>query len=140
VKNDVIKLLDAGIIYLMPHSEWVSPVHCMSKKGHLIVLKNEKDELIPQRTVTRWRMCINYRKLNKAMKKDQFPLSFIDEMLERLANHAYFLFLYGYSGFMQILIHSDDQHKIILIYLMEFSHIEESPSVYATLQPLFSVA
>jgi hypothetical protein len=112
----------------------------MSKKGHLIVLKNEKDELIPQRTVTRWRMCINYRKLNKAMKKDQFPLSFIDEMLERLANHAYFLFLYGYSGFMQIPIHSDDQHKIILISFMECSHIEESPSVYATLQPLFSVA
>jgi hypothetical protein len=111
VKKEVIKLLDAGIIYLVPHSEWVSPVHCVPKKGGLTVVKNEKKELISQRTVTGWRMCIDYRKLNKATKKDHFPLPFIDEMLERLANHAYFCFLYGYSGFMQIPIHPDDQHK-----------------------------
>jgi hypothetical protein len=56
-------------------------------------------------------MGIDYRKLNKATKKDHFPLPFIDEMLERLANHTYFCFLDGYSGFMQIPIHLDDQHK-----------------------------
>jgi hypothetical protein len=89
----------------------VSPVHYVPKKGGLTVVKNEKNELIPQRTVTGWRMCIDYRKLNKATKKDHFPLPFIDEMLERLANHAYFCFLDGYSGFMQIPIHPDDQHK-----------------------------
>jgi hypothetical protein len=89
----------------------VSPVHCVPKKGGLTVVKNEKDELIPQRTVTGWRMCIDYCKLNKAMKKDHFPLPFIDEMLERLANHAYFCYIDGYSGFMQIPIHPDDQHK-----------------------------
>jgi hypothetical protein len=50
-------------------------------------------------------------KLNKATKKDHFPLPFIDEMLERLANHAYFCFLDGYSGFMQFPIHPDDQRK-----------------------------
>jgi hypothetical protein len=111
VKKEVIKLLEAGIIYPVPHSEWVSPVHCVPKKGGLTVVKNEKNELIPQRTVTGWRMCIDYRKLNKAAKKDHFPLPFIDEMLERLANHAYFCFLDGYSGCMQIPIHSDDQHK-----------------------------
>jgi hypothetical protein len=111
VKKEFIKLLDAGIIYPVPHSEWVSPVHCVPKKGDLTVVKNEKNELIPQRTVTGWRMCIDYRKLNKAMKKDHFPQQFIDEMLERLANHTYFCFLDGYSGFMQIPIHPDDQHK-----------------------------
>jgi hypothetical protein len=84
------------------------------KKGGLIVVKNEKNELIPQSTETGWRMCIDYRKLNKATKKDHFPLPFIDEMLERLANHAYFCFLDGYSGFMQIPIHSDDQQKATL--------------------------
>jgi hypothetical protein len=111
VKKEVIKLLDAGIIYPVPHSEWLSPVHCVPKKGGLNVVKNEKDELILQRTATRWRMCIDYRKLNKATKKDHFPLPFIDEKLERLANYAYFCFLDGYSGFMQIPIQPNDQHK-----------------------------
>jgi hypothetical protein len=78
VKKEVIKLLDAGIIYPVPHSEWVSPVHCVPKKGGLTVVKNEKNELILQRTMTGWQMCIDYRKLNKATKKDHFPLPFID--------------------------------------------------------------
>jgi hypothetical protein len=111
VKNEVIKLLDVGIIYPVPHSEWVSPVHCVPKKGSLTMVKNEKNELISQRTVTGWQMCINYQNLNKATKKDHFPLLFIDEMLERLANHAYFCFLNGYSGFMSKPIAPNDQHK-----------------------------
>jgi hypothetical protein len=77
----------------------------------MTVVKNEKNKLIPQRTVTRWRMCIDYRKLNKATRKDHFPLPFIDEMLERLANHSFFCFLYGYSGYHKILIHPSDQSK-----------------------------
>jgi hypothetical protein len=140
VKKEVIKLLDVGIIYPVPHSEWVSPVHCVPKKGGLTVVKNEKNELIPQRTMTEWRMCINYRKLNKATKKDHFPLPFIDEMLERLTNHAYFCFLDGYSGFMQIPIHQMINTKQHLHALMECLHIEGCPSVYAMLRPLFNVA
>jgi hypothetical protein len=77
----------------------------------MTVIRNEKNELIPQRTVTGWRMCINYRKLNKATWKDHFLLPFIDEMLERLANHTFFCHLDGYSGYHQIPIHSDDQSK-----------------------------
>jgi hypothetical protein len=69
-----------------------------------------KNELIPQWTVTGWRMCIDYRKLNKATQKDHFPLPFIDEMLERLANHS-FCYLDGYFGYHQIPIHLDDQSK-----------------------------
>jgi hypothetical protein len=83
----------------------------MSKKGGMTVVKNEKNELIPQRTVTGWRICIDYRKLNKAKKKDHFSLPFIDEMLEHLANHSFFCFLDGYSGYHQIPIHPDDQRK-----------------------------
>jgi hypothetical protein len=56
-------------------------------------------------------MYIDYRKLNKATKKDHFPLSFIDEMLERLVNHSFFYFLDGYSGYHQIQIHLYDQSK-----------------------------
>jgi hypothetical protein len=65
------------------------------KKGGMTVVRNEKNELIPQRTITRWRMCIDYQKLNKATKKDHFPLLFIDEMLERLVNHFSFVSLMG---------------------------------------------
>jgi hypothetical protein len=75
------------------------------------VVKNKKDELIPQRTVTEWQMCIDYRKLNKTTKKDHFSLPFIDEMLERLVKHTFFNFLDGYFGYHQILIHSNDQSK-----------------------------
>jgi hypothetical protein len=91
VKKEVIKLLDARIIYPVPRSEWLSLVRCVMKQRGLTVVKNENNELTLQRIVTRWRICIDYRKLNKETKKDHFPLPFIDEMLGRLANHTYFL-------------------------------------------------
>jgi hypothetical protein len=75
VKKEVIKLLDAGIIYPVPHSEWVSSVHYIPKKGGLTVVKNDNNELIPQRTVTGWRMCIDYRKLNKSNEERSLPLT-----------------------------------------------------------------
>jgi hypothetical protein len=81
------------------------------KKGGMMVIENNKNELIPQCTVTGWRMYINYRKLNATTKKDHFPLPFIDEMLEQLAKHSFFCFLDGHSGYHQILIHPDDQSK-----------------------------
>ena len=111
VKKEIMKLLEAGIIYAISDSNWVSPVHVVPKKGGITVVKNEKDELIPTRTVTGHRMCIDYRKLNATTRKDHFPLPFIDQMLERLANHPYYCFLDGYSGFFQIPIHPDDQEK-----------------------------
>jgi hypothetical protein len=113
VKKEVLKLLHAGIIYPVPYSEWVSPVQVMPKKGGMTVVENEKNELIPQQTVTGWQMSIDYQKLNKAIMKDHFPLPFIDEMLERLTNHLFFCFLDGYSGYHQISIHLDDQSKTI---------------------------
>jgi hypothetical protein len=64
-------------------------------------------------------MCIDYRKLNKAIKKDHFSLPFIDEILERLANHSFFYFLDGYSGYHQILIHPDDKSKTTFTYPYE---------------------
>jgi hypothetical protein len=89
----------------------VSPVQVVPKKRGMTIVKNEKNELIPQRTITGWRMCIDYRKFNKATKKYHFPLPFIDEMLEHLANHSFFCFLDGYSGYHHIPIHPDDQSK-----------------------------
>ena len=108
VKKEVFKLLHAGIIYPMPTSEWFSLVQVVPKKGGMTIVRNDKNELIPLSTITGWRMCIDYRKLNKATKKDHFSLPFIDEMLERLAKHSFFCFLDGYSGYHQIPIHPDD--------------------------------
>ncbi|XP_048604997.1 uncharacterized protein LOC125582371 [Brassica napus] len=77
-KKEIMKLLEAGVIYAISDSKWVSPVHVVPKK---------------------------------ATRKDHFPLPFIDQMLERLANHPYYCFLDGYSGFFLIPIHPDDQEK-----------------------------
>ena len=112
MKKEVLKLPHARIIYPIPHSEWVSPVQVVPKKGGMTVVENNKNELIPQRTVTGWRMCIDYQKLNAATKKDHFPLPFIDEMLERLAKHSFFYFLDGLLGYHQIPIHPNDQSKM----------------------------
>src|SRR3954466_3071604 len=86
----VLKLLAAGIIYPIADSKWVSLVHCVPKKGGMIVVPNDKTELIPQRVVIGYRMCIDYRKLNKETRKDRYPLPFIDQMLERLSNNSHF--------------------------------------------------
>jgi hypothetical protein len=111
IKKEVLKLLHAGIIYLMSYSKWVSPVQVVPKKEGMTVVPNDKNELIAQRLPTRWMMCIDYRKLTKATKKDHFPLPLIDEMLERLANHSFLCFLDGYSEYHQIPIHPDNQNK-----------------------------
>ncbi|GKD27989.1 reverse transcriptase domain-containing protein [Tanacetum coccineum] len=77
----------------------------------MTIVKNEKEELIPQRIVTGWRVCIDYHKLNNATRKDHFPLPFIDQMLERLAGHEYYCFLDGFSVSFQIPIALEDQEK-----------------------------
>nr|GFB09248.1 reverse transcriptase domain-containing protein [Tanacetum cinerariifolium] len=111
IKKEVEKLLDAGLIYPISDSPLVSPVHCVPKKGGFTVVENEENELIPTRLVTGWRVCIDYRKLNEATRKDHFPLPFMDQMLERLAGNEYYCFLDGFSGYFQIPIDPHDQEK-----------------------------
>nr|GEZ16207.1 reverse transcriptase domain-containing protein [Tanacetum cinerariifolium] len=89
----------------------VSPIHYVPKKGSFTVVENEENELIPTRLVTGWRVCIYYRKVNEATRKDHFPLSFIDQMLERLAGNEYYCFLDGFFGYFQIPIDPRDQEK-----------------------------
>ena len=94
----------------------MTPINVVPKKGGFTVIRNEKNGLIPKRTMTGWRACIDYRKLNTATKKDHYLLSFIDQMLDRLAGHPYFYFLDGYSGYNQIVIASKDQGKTTFTY------------------------
>jgi len=111
VRKEMLKLLEAGMIYPISDSSWVSPVHVVPKKGGMNVVKNVKNELIPTRTVTGWRMCIDYKKLNQATRKDHFPLPFMDQMLEQLAGQAFYCFLDGYLGYNQIVVNPEDQEK-----------------------------
>nr|GFC36425.1 reverse transcriptase domain-containing protein [Tanacetum cinerariifolium] len=90
---------------------WVSPVHCVSKKGGIIMVKNEDNDLIPTRLVMGWRVCIDYQKLNDATWKDYFPLPFMDQMLNRLAGNEFYCFLDGFSGYFLILIDPQDLEK-----------------------------
>nr|GEV33010.1 reverse transcriptase domain-containing protein [Tanacetum cinerariifolium] len=75
------------------------------------VVENEENELIPTRLVTGWRVCIDYRKLNEATRKDHFPFPFMDQMLERLAGNEFYCFLDGFFVYFQIPIDPRDQEK-----------------------------
>nr|GEX32125.1 DNA-directed DNA polymerase [Tanacetum cinerariifolium] len=111
IKKEVIKLLDGSMIYPIFDSLWVSPIHCVPKKGGMTIVANENNELIPTRLVIGWRVCIDYRKLNDATRKDHFMLPFIDQMLERLEGNKFYCFLDGFSGYFQIPIDPQDQEK-----------------------------
>jgi hypothetical protein len=111
VRGEVIKLLDAGIIYPISDSKWVSSIHLVPKRATVTVVQNKEGELVPTRVQSGWRVCIDYRKLNTATRKDHFPLPFIDQMVERLAGHEYYCFLDGYSGYNQVPVDPEDQEK-----------------------------
>lgn len=108
VKKEIIKWLNPRVIYPIFDNSWVSPVQCILKKGRMTVVANSKNELIPTRTVTRWRICMDYRKLNHATKKDHFPLPSIDKMLDRLVGNELFSFLDGYFGYNEIMVALED--------------------------------
>nr|GEW13936.1 reverse transcriptase domain-containing protein [Tanacetum cinerariifolium] len=99
IKQEVLKLLDTRLIFPISDSPWVSPEHCVPKKGGFTVVENEENELILTRLVTGWRVCIDYRKLNEATRKDHFPLPF--------------------SGYFQIPIDPKDQEKTTFTYPYE---------------------
>ncbi|GJQ91295.1 reverse transcriptase domain-containing protein [Tanacetum coccineum] len=105
IKKEVEKLLDAGLIYP------ISDIHCVPKKGGMTVVANEDNELIPTQLVTGWRVCIDYRKLKEATRKDHFPLPFMDQMLERLTGNEFYCFLDGFLGYFEIPIDLQDQEK-----------------------------
>ena len=86
----------------------MSPIHVVPKKSGFNVIRNEKNEFIPTRTVTGWRVCIYYRKLNIATRKHHYPLPFIDQMLDRLVVHPHYCFLDGHSGYNRISITLED--------------------------------
>ncbi|KAK1417596.1 hypothetical protein QVD17_26726 [Tagetes erecta] len=111
VKKEVLKWLDAGIVYPISDSDWVSPTQTVPKKAGIQIVKGEDGQQLVTRPVTGWRVCIDYRKLNAATSKDHFPLPFIDQIIEKLSGQKFYCFLDGYSGYNQIAIHPEDQRK-----------------------------
>nr|GEV38127.1 reverse transcriptase domain-containing protein [Tanacetum cinerariifolium] len=96
-----------------------------AKKGGMTVVTNDENELVPTRLVTGWGVCIDYRKLNEATRKDHFPLPFMDQMLERLAGNEYYCFLDGFSGYFQIPIDPKDPEKTTFTYPYGMSSISK---------------
>ena len=96
VKEEIDKLLEAGFIFPVPHSEWVSPIVVVPKKPRL----NGERKI---------RVCQDYRKLNQATKKDHHPLPFSDVILDVVAGHQAYSFLDGYAGYNQVWIRKQDQ-------------------------------
>ena len=105
MKKEIIKWLDASVIYRVADSNWVCPVQCVPKKRGMTVVLNEKNELVAMRPVTRWRVCMNYRKLNAWTEKDHFPMPFMDQMLDRLVEKGGTFFLMDIRGKFKFLLH-----------------------------------
>lgn len=103
VRKEALKLLEVGVIYLISYNKCVSHVDIVHKKAGITIIKNDKDEFVATRTITGWRICIDYRKLNKATQKYHFMISFIDEMFERLTKHSHIYYFDEYSGFSKSL-------------------------------------
>jgi len=78
VRKDILKCLDNKIIYPISDSFWVILVQVVPKKSVIIVIQNDTNELVPTRIQTKCVVCINYRKLNAATRKDYFSLPFIN--------------------------------------------------------------
>nr|KAJ0209218.1 hypothetical protein LSAT_V11C400187360 [Lactuca sativa] len=102
VKKEVMKLLDAGMIYPISDSKWVTPVQVVPKKARVTMVEKKEGELVPTRVQNGWHVCIDYGKLNAASQNDHFPLPFIDQMLERLDGKSHYCCLDGFSAFHQI--------------------------------------
>jgi hypothetical protein len=97
IKLEVEKLLKAGFIYPMALTDWVSNLVPIDKKQGTI------------------RVCIDYRDINKACSKDNFPTPFVDQIVDDCSGSEIFSLMDGFSGYNQINIVPEDQHKTVFI-------------------------
>ena len=98
VRAEVLKLLQASIIYPISNSPWVSPIQVVTKKSGITVVQNERGEEVVTCLTSGWRVCIDYRKLKAVTRKDHFPLPFIDQVLERVSSYPFYCFLTATPG------------------------------------------
>ena len=137
VRIEVLKLLQAGIIYPISDSTWVSPTHVVPKKSGVTTMENEKGEELSTRLTTGWRVCIDYRRLSEVTRNDHFPLPFIDQILERVSRHPFYCFLDGYSRYFQKRLHPKIKKRPPLHAHLELMLTEGCLFVFATPLPPF---
>ena len=114
VRKEVLKWLNVGFIYAISDSSWVSPVHVVPKKGGFTMIRNEKNELIPIRTATGWRVCIDYKKLNAATRKDHFPCLSLKRCWIGWQDTLIFVFLMDTLDITKLLLHLRIRRKPLL--------------------------
>ena len=102
IRAEVLKLLQAGIIYPISDITWVSPTQVVPKRSGVTTVHNEKGKEIPTSLTTGWRVCIYYCRLNEVTRKYHFPLPFMGQLLERISGYPFYCFLDVYSGYFQI--------------------------------------
>ena len=93
IKEEVTKQLDAGFLEVSKYPQWVANIGPVPKKDGKV-----------------W-MCVDYRDLNRASPKDNFPLPHIDTLVDNIAKHSLFSFMDGFSGYNQIKMASEDMEK-----------------------------
>ncbi|KAG8493230.1 hypothetical protein CXB51_010553 [Gossypium anomalum] len=97
IKEKVKKQFDAGFLQVVKYSEWVANIVPVPKKDGKV------------------RMCVDYRDLNKASPKDNFPLPHIDTLVDNTAGYSLFSFMDGFSGYNQIKMHPEDMNKTTFV-------------------------
>ena len=93
VRKEVIRLLESGVIYPISDSKWVNHVHSIPKHGGITTIQNDKDEVLPSRTITEYKMCVDFRKLNKITIKEHQPLLFMEQIIDRITSNSYYCLL-----------------------------------------------
>lgn len=98
VNEEIERMLEAGIIFKVQTSEWVSPI--------VISLKKEANQI---------RICVDFWCLNAVTIKDPFPIPFTDSILEEVAGHEIYSFMDGFSRYNQISIVEEDKLKTTFV-------------------------
>ncbi|MCO5554904.1 hypothetical protein L7F22_008442 [Adiantum nelumboides] len=93
INEEIDRLKEAGFIFEIEHTEWVSPLVVVPKKNGKL------------------RVCVNLKKVNAATIRDNYPLPITDHVIETVAGAEAYSFLDGFSGYNQVSIDIRDQHK-----------------------------
>ena len=97
IKEELKKLLEVGFIEVSDYPEWIANVVPVFKKNRKV------------------RVCVDFRDLNQATPKDNFPSPYIDVLVDHTARSHLFSFMDGFSGYNQIKMAEEDRIKTTFV-------------------------